>query len=150
MKEIFEKNQSFFRGFSQKNQGRQGDGADPQEKSGQKSGQTPARPPERKKVENRPQHQDEGHEQPQPAVSHGKAQEEKHQSGQKTEEKIRQKAGPIQPQLPPQGGGQVVHQAEQGTAGQGTQGLQPLPSGVKAHQPRSLPIQLRRPGAFSA
>lgn len=150
MKEIFDKKQSFFHGFFQKEQGRQGNGADPQEKRGQKNGHTPSRPSESQEIEHRAEHQDEGHEQPQPAVAHGKAQEKQHQGGQKAEQQIGQEPGPIQPQLPAQGGRQVVYQSEQGTAGQRTKGLQPLPSGIQAHQPRSLPIQLRRPGAFSA
>ena len=150
MKEIFDKKQSFFHDFFQKAQGRKGDGADSQKIRGQKIGQTPSGPSESQKIKHRAKYQDEGHEQPQPAVADGKAQEKQHQGGQKTEQQIRQEPGPIQPQLPAQSGHQVVNQSEQGTAGQRTQGLQPLPSGIQAHQPRSLPIQLRRPGAFSA
>ena len=150
MKEIFDKKQSFFHGFFQKQQGRQGDGADPQEKRGQKTGHPPSRPSESQEIEHRAEHQDEGHEQPQPSVAYGKAQQKQYQGGQKTEQQIRQEPGPIQSQLPPQSGHQIVNQSEQGTAGQRTQGLQPLPSGIQAHQPRSLPIQRRRPGAFSA
>ena len=150
MKEIFFKNQRFFHVFSQKHQGRQGKGDDPQEQGGQKSRKQAAWTPESQKIEHRPQHQDERHEQPQAAVSHGVAHEEEHQGGQEAEQQVRQQPGPIQSQPLPQGGGKVVYQSQQGTAGQGTQGLQPLPSGVQAHQPRSLPNQLRRPGAFSA
>ena len=150
MKEIFDKKQSFFHGFSQKNQGRQGDGADPEDQSGQKTGQTPPGTPESQKIEHRAQHQDKGHEQPQPPVAHGEAHEKQHQGGQETEQQIRQEPGPVQPQPPSQGGRQIVRQSEQGTAGQGTKGLQPLPSGIQAHQPRSLPIQPLRLWAFSA
>ena len=150
MKEIFDKKQRFFHGFSQKNQRRQEDGADPQAKCGKKTRQTPSRTPEDQKIEHRAQHQDQWHEQPKAAVAHGEAQEKEHQGGQETEQQIRQETGPVQPQPLPQGGRQVVHQSEQGTADQGNQGLQPLPSGIQAHQPRSLPIQPLRPGAFSA
>ena len=150
MKEIFDKKQEFFCGLSQKNQRKQGNGADPQEKSGQKPGQTPSWPSEDQKVEHRAQHQDQRHEQPQTAVSHRKAQKEQSQGGQEAEQQIRKETGAVQPQPLPQSGGQVVYQSELGTADQGTEGLQSLPSGIQAHQPRSLPKKLRRPGEFSA
>lgn len=150
MKEIFDKKQRFFHGFSQKNQGRKENSADPQEDGGQKAGQMPSRTSESQEIEQRAQHQDQGHEQPQTAVSHGEAQEKQHQGSQEAEQQIRQEPGMIQPQPLPQRRRQIVHQSEQGTAGQGDQGLQSLPSGIQAHQPRSLPIQPRRPGVFSA
>ena len=150
MKEIFSKNQRFFCGFSRQYQGEQDDRADPQEESGQKTRQTPPGSPEDQQIEQRAQHQDQRHEEPQPAVPHGIAQEKKHQGGQETKQQIRQQPGPVQPQPLPKDGRQVVHESEQGTADQGAQGLQSLPSGIQAHQPRSLPIQPRRPGAFSA
>ena len=90
MKEIFDKKQSFFHGFFQKYQGRQGDGADPQKKRGQKTGHTPSRLSESEEIEHRAKHQDEGHEQPQPAVAYGIAQKKQYQGGQKTEQQIRQ------------------------------------------------------------
>lgn len=150
MKEIFCKNQKFFCGFSQKNQGKQGQTAEPEQERDQNAGAEQAQGPQGQQVQGGPQGQDQGHEQAQTAVSHGDAQEKKQRRGQKTEEQVYRETELIQPQLPPQGGQQVVHQAQGGAAGQGDQGLQPLVSGVQAHQPSSLPNQPRRPGAFSA
>ena len=150
MEEVFCKNQDFFYHFSQEGQGKEGQGRAPEEQTDEKGGAGPPRPPEGQEVQGRPQGQDQGHEQAQAAVPHGEAQEEEQQGGQEAEQEVRDQRPLPRPQLPAQGGQQVVGEAESGAAGQGDEGLQPLPAGVQTHQPRSLPNQPRRPGAFSA
>jgi len=149
LKEIFEEKQRKFHDFSQNAQRGQDNGADSYGNRRQKIRQTPPGSPHDQQIDHRPQYQDQGHKQPKPTVSRNVAQQKKHQRRQKAEQQIRQEPEPVQAQLLPQSGHQVVHQSEQGTAGQGNQGLQPLPFGGRSHQPSSLPIQPRRPGVFS-
>ena len=150
MEEVFCKNQKFFYDFSHQCQGEEGQGNETEEQMDEKGGEGPSRPPQEQEIQGRAQGQDQGHEQAQTAVSHGDAQEEEQQGGQEAEQQVQGQPEPIQPQLPAQSGQQVVDKAESGAAGQGDQRLQPLPAGVETHQPRSLPNQPRRPGAFSA
>ena len=150
MKEVFFKNEEFLYGSCQERQGGKDDPADPQEQGGQKVGAGPPQGAEGQEVEQGPQGQDQGHEKAQAALPHGEAQEEEGEGGQEAEEQIQGQAELIQLEAPSQGGQEVVDQAQAGAAGQGNQGLQPLPSGIETHQPSSLPNQPRRAGAFSA
>ena len=150
MEEVFCKNQNFFYDRSQQPQGKEDQGGQAEEQMGEKGGAGPSRPPQEQEVQGRAQGQDQGHEQAKAAVSHGDAQEEEQQGGQEAEQQVQGQPELLQPQLPAQSGQQVVDKAESGAAGQGDQRLQPLPAGVETHQPRSLPNQPRRPGAFSA
>ncbi len=150
LKEFFCKIQKFFCDFSQQHQGGEEDGADPEQKGGQKLGAGLAPGAEGQEIQHRPQSQEQGHEQAQTALPRHDPQEEEYQGGQKAEQQVQGQPELIQPQPPPQGGGEVVHQAQPGAAGQGDQGLQPLLSGVQTHQPSSLPNHPLRPGAFSA
>ena len=150
MKEIFFKFEKFFHVFSQKEQGEEEQAAETHQKGGQKGGADLARGPECQQVQQSAQGQKEGHEQAQPPVSRRHSQEEAGEGGEKAEKQVQGEPKLIQLQLPPQGGSQIVEEGQPGAAGQGKEGLQPLPSGIQTHQPSSLPNQPRRPGVLSA
>ncbi len=119
MKALFFKKQKFFCDFSQQGQGIEENGAQAEQKGGQKLGAGPARGPEGQEIQHRPQGQEQGHEQAQPPLPRHDPQEEEDQGGEEAEEQIQGQPEPVQTQPPPQGGGQVVHQAQTGAAGQG-------------------------------
>lgn len=119
MKALFFEKPNFFCDFSQYHKGIEQDGEAAEQKGGRKFGAGLAQGPEGQEIQHRPQGQEQGHEQAQAAFPGHDPQKEEDQGGQEAEEQVQGKPELLQPEPPPQSGGEIVHQAQPGAAGQG-------------------------------